>query len=829
MIRRAIAGALAAGALAWAPAAGASVELNVIPSGQQEPGASWAALPGIMPAATQALMYDRLTPLGRNVTDAVLQPSADGTGYFKSARLLGADDPSLLTDETVTAQAGGRTLSARIRRDAYGVPHVFSASDDGVLFAAGYVTAQDRSLVLDQTRFNGLAAAIGIPGTPVIRLVLGLYDYRPSARVVREVTRQQTAALRAAGPEGRRVLHDIDTYLAGINLWYARNRPGFTRFTRTDVYALNAIKAEFLGEGGGQEVENALFLDAARDRLGARRGTQAYVDLRRRDDPASSTTTTRRAPWQPRVPVRGARGLVRLEQGSFRSAAPVLPDAAAAAAIPGRREASNALLVSGRRSATGRPLFVGGPQLGYEYPGLTLEMDLSGPHIHVRGATAPPFPGYMLIGRGTDFAWTLTSAGADVIDTYAERLCGGSRTRYRYRGRCRPMDRLDAGTIAKNGRRVRVVFDRTVHGPVIGYAREAGTRRLVALARKRAEAGRETTDQLLYRRLTFGRVHSARAFIRAAAATPQTFNSFYASRSEIAFVTTGRLPLRPRGVNPDLPVDGGGAFEWRGFLPAARHPQAIDPPSGLLVSWNNKPAPGFPAGDDRWSEGSVVRDDLLLRELARVPRHTLATVLGAANAAATEDPRALMWPTVAAVLARARPPSAVAQATAAEIGRWAAGGGSWVDANGDGAIDDPGVAAIGAVWDRLAGAALCGRLGARVCAELETRAPRFEGPPGGMSAGWHQYLETDLRALLGRRVRGRFGLSYCGKGNLPRCARDLWAAMNKGARQQAANQGADPRAWTRPVVAFGFTPLPLVTMQWTNRPSGIQQVLQFAP
>jgi hypothetical protein len=66
--------------------------------------------------------------------------------------------------------------------------------------------------------------------------------------------------------------------------------------------------------------------------------------------------------------------------------------------------------VSGHRSGTGRPLLVGGPQLGYEYPGLTLEMDLSGPHIHVRGATAPPFPGYMLIGRGTDFAWTLTSA-----------------------------------------------------------------------------------------------------------------------------------------------------------------------------------------------------------------------------------------------------------------------------------------------------------------------------------------------------------------------------------------------------------------------------------
>ncbi len=126
MIRRAI--VLASLVLAGVPAtAGAATELNVIPHGQQEPGVAWAHdARGCCPPNAQALMYDRLTPLGRNVTDAVLQPSADGTGYFKSAKLLAADDPSLITDETISAQAGARTLTARIRRDAYGVPHIYS-------------------------------------------------------------------------------------------------------------------------------------------------------------------------------------------------------------------------------------------------------------------------------------------------------------------------------------------------------------------------------------------------------------------------------------------------------------------------------------------------------------------------------------------------------------------------------------------------------------------------------------------------------------------------------------------------------------------------------
>src|SRR5215218_9576039 len=428
--------------------AAAATELNVIPHGQHEPGVAWAGAPGMLPANAQALMYDRLTPLGRNVGDAVLTPSADGSGYFKSAKLLAPDDPSLITDETVSS--GG--LSARIRRDAYGVPHIYSDTDAGVIFGAGYAVAADRNLLLDRARDAGMASAIDLPGAPGIRLLLGLYDYEPTAKLRRRVRRQQDAALRAAGPDGRQVLRDIDTYLVGINLWYDRNQPDARQFERVDIYAFNALKAQFLGQGGGAEVPNALFLDAARDRFGAKRGSAVYEDLRQRNDPETSTTTRRRARYQTKVSARHAKGLVRIEQGSFKTADVELPGAAAAAAaIPASTEASNMLLVDGARSATGTPIFVGGPQIGYNYPGLTLEMGLYGPHIRARGATSTPFPGYMLIGRTPEFAWMLTAARGDVIDTYAERLCGGSRAKYRYKSRCRRMEKVDAGTIAKNG------------------------------------------------------------------------------------------------------------------------------------------------------------------------------------------------------------------------------------------------------------------------------------------------------------------------------------------------------------------------------------------
>ena len=74
-----------------------------------------------------------------------------------------------------------------------------------------------------------------------------------------------------------------------------------------------------------------------------------------------------------------------------------LPTASPTARAP---QASNVLMLDGRHSTNGHPLFVGGPQIGYFYPGLTLEMDMHAPGVDVRGATAAPFPGYMLIGRG---------------------------------------------------------------------------------------------------------------------------------------------------------------------------------------------------------------------------------------------------------------------------------------------------------------------------------------------------------------------------------------------------------------------------------------------
>ena len=58
----------------------------------------------------------------------------------------------------------------------------------------------------------------------------------------------------------------------------------------------------------------------------------------------------------------------------------------------------------------------------------------------------------------------------------------------------------------------------------------------------------------------------------------------------------------------------------------------------------------------------------------------------------------------------------------------------------------------------------------------------------------------------------------------------LWAALNSAGAQLARTQGSNPAAWrsdaTRERISFVPGLLPL-TMRYTNRPSGIQQVISF--
>jgi acyl-homoserine lactone acylase PvdQ len=803
--------ALAAAAVVVFPATAQATDFaatarNIIPSGQ------YGGYPVPAGADQQAQMYDALTPLFNNVTDADLQDKFKSEGFG-----VGPDGPGTVEP---TPRAG-----VTIIRDKYNVPHITGVTRDDVTWATGWVTQEDRGLLLAQGRNPARLAAIDAPNIDAFGILTGLKTYTPTKQVDRIILRNGLAALKRAGADGKALLHDVDVYVDGLNARLAAEHSGQPKWTRVDVFAVNALAGQIFGQGGGDEPRRSEMLSSLRKKLGNAKANKAWNDMTEFNDPDSPVTISKKFAYG-KIP-SDAKGSVVLDAGSYKPTGPAKGKLARTAGVP--RWASNFLIAGAKRSTTGHPLFVAGPQIGYYYPGLTLELDLSGPGFEARGATAPGFAGNILIGRGQDFAWSLTSAGSDLIDTFAETLCGGSKTKYEFKGKCLKMGSVDAGTIAGVGR---VKYRTTIHGPVTGYGKVKG--KTVALSRKRASFGQDILWQLPFRDMTTGKVKDTASFFKAVSRSPFTFNIGYADDKHIAVYSAGELPIRNKNVDPRLPTKGTGQYEWKGFLAASKHPQQVDPPSGLLVNWNNKPAPGWGAADDNYTYGSTQRVNMLLAGLATRSQHDLASVTSAMNAAATQDIRSVeLTPLLDSTLKAAPPPSPRAQQILGLLDAWRAAGSSRLDRDLDGFMDAGGAPAI---WDdlypRIYAAAMGGVFKGSLLSDARDLVGSNAGTKGGFTNGGFWYLDKDLKRLNGTKVKAPFSLRYCGGGNKKTCATALWKAIDASGAALAARQGnPDPAAWRSNANAerISFAPgLLTTTIRYTNRPSGIQQVISFS-
>ena len=139
------------------------------------------------------------------------------------------------------------------------------------------------------------------------------------------------------------------------------------------------------------------------------------------------------------------------------------------------------------------------------------------------------------------------------------------------------------------------------HGPRTGHRlrdgqRQAGRDLVEALELRQ---GRRSTSCSTAASRT-ARCTSPKTFFKAAAQTPQTFNSFYIDNKHIAEYTSGLLPMRPKSVDPGLPTKGTGQYEWRGFLSARASTSAghRSRRTGRSSTGTTASPTGFGAADD---------------------------------------------------------------------------------------------------------------------------------------------------------------------------------------------------------------------------------------
>src|SRR3954464_9851801 len=709
-----------------------------------------------------------------------------------------------------------RTYSPRsdvtIVRDNYGVPHIYGNTRAGAEFGTGYASAEDRLFFMDVFRHLGRAQLSSFAGGAPANRELDQQIWNVAPYTEADLQRQIDQRPPQYAAQADLLKSDLDNYVAGINQYIAEARLDPTKMPAeyaaigrpqgpddwkgTDVVATADGVGSIFGAGGGRELPSALVLEQAQKRFGNKAGKRVWQDFREANDPEAPTTTKKRFPYEtaPKHPI----GVAMPDPGTITDLHLADPSTTKTQASAFPRAMSNALLVSGRLSKTGRPIAVFGPQTAYFAPEILMEQDMHARPLDARGVAFPGTNLYVQLGRGRDYAWSATSAGQDITDTFAAPLCDASH--YRFRGKCLPIEIMkrtnswtpNAADQTPAGSET-ITTERTKLGIVTARAKIKG--KPFVYTRLRTTYGHETDSALGFSYFNDpGKVHDAKSFQAAASLIGYTFNWFYVDSRKIAYFNSGYNPTRAPRTDPDLPVRSN--REWRGwnadtnvprYDPARTHPQAVNP--SFLTSWNNKQAPSTRAADGNWGYGPTYRSKTLddgIRKATKSGRRKIgrAQLVQAMENAATVDLRGdavLPW-----ILTVAGHPKDKTLAKALNgLRAWHRSGAHRIDRNNDGNYEQASaIRVMDAWWPRLPRAEFEPGVGRRLFDSIEgmnelSNDPNNHGQHLGSAwqTGWYGYVIKDLRTLIGGKVRGRYSRVDCGRGDVSRCRAALLSSL----------------------------------------------------
>ena len=793
------------------------------------------------------------------------------SAYFKDATF---GVPAGEVASTIEPRPGVTIL----RDAAYGVPHIYGDTRADTMFGAGYAGAADRLFLMDVLRHTGRAELASFLGGSNAGADASQWAFAPYTEAYLEKQLAQTPQI--YGETGQQAIEDIQSYVDGINAYIAAAgadptlRPGeyallnkpIEAWKPTDVVAIASLIGGIFGRGGGNELSSALTMQSFVDRFGPKAGRRAWLGFRSKNDPEAPTTLSKSFPYETRSAFV-KRGLALPDPGSVReppvatasSATPGTADSFGAAIERSLREgghASNWELVSAKHSATGHPIAVMGPQVGYFIPQILMEEDLHGPGIDARGAAFAGVNLYVELGHGRDYAWSATTATSDNVDTFAEVLCR-DKLHYLYRGKCKPMETLvrteswapNAIDPTEAGSQTLTAY-RTVHGIVFARGKVHG--RKVAFVHQRSTYFHEADSVIGFGQLNEpGFVTGAAGFKKAISHINFLFNWAYVDSEHIAYALSGAMPQR-QGTSPDFPALGTGQFDWKGFKPAtqtadylpfAKHPQAVDPP--FLVSWNNKQAPDWAAADDQYDYGPLHRAQMISDKVRAGTRGnskmTIAQLVRAMEEPATQDLRGTkLLPTILDAVGRPKQPAL--RKALATLRAWHKAGAHRRDLNRDGVDEEtPAIELMDAWWPKLVAAEFKPSLGNKAFERLQGMLATGDHTGGSPDApdffdGWWGYVSKDLRTIFGPRPKAPYSRPYCGHGSKRACRRALQRSLGQALKVSPAalygggngNCATDPQPacfdQNRPQVTSGID---LGPFPFQNRPT-FQQVVTLS-
>ena len=475
------------------------------------------------------------------------------------------DASRLCAQRSVTTESlsvAGLLAPVEVRRDRWGVPHIYATSQRDLFFAQGFVAAQDRLFQMEMWRRQGEGRLAEVLGPAAIQRdrFARLFTYRGS--MAREWA--------AYGPDTKAI---VTAFVGGVNAFIAQAGdvlpPEFAMLGfKPEPWNITVPLARATGLSG---VSNGSS-EVLRAQLIAALGVKAVDELM----PADPVRALDPAPGL------DLNGITAASLGGF---AGTFGDVAY-----NRIEGSNNWVVNGTKTTTGRAILANDPHRVITNPAVRYLAHLVAPGWNVIGAGEPAAPG-IAIGHNDRIAFGLTVVGMDQQDVYVESLgpcAGDAPTALTCVKTATGWKRIEArtDTIRVKGEAPRaVVLQFTAHGPIVSV--DTARKRAFAIKSVHAEPG--TASYLGSLALDRARNWSQFEAAMTRWLMPSE-NMIYADvEGNIGWIAAGLMPTRKwSGL---LPVPGDGSHEWSGFVPGRALPRAYNPASGFINTSNDNILP----------------------------------------------------------------------------------------------------------------------------------------------------------------------------------------------------------------------------------------------
>jgi penicillin amidase len=709
-----------------------------------------------------------------------------------------------------------KTSSLTIYRDEFGVPHIFASDLEGLFYGFGFATAQDRLFQLDMLRRTYWGRVSEVQGAKLLEFDKAMRR----DNLTRAQVKDQISGL---SKEHRAVLH---SFADGINAYIKeakadRSEKMPTEFQKSgidpEMWGAEDVAAVFLSVMGvfmdfSRELQNAALLGFLIKKHGEKKGRAIFSDVVWGNDPDAYTTIPS-IPTKTATPQKRAHSILPPQNITMELLKELEVRRQVYAELglfaPGESpSASYAFLVSPKRSATGNALMMGGPQFWFHLPSDLYEAGLHGPGINAVGSTLSGYP-FLMFGQTDKTAYSSTAGVDNITDIFEEKLNPKTPRQYWFMGKWRLIEVRREIFQIKNEEPKEFTFYYTVHGPVMKMDEAKGIAYSKQLACK---------EDYLSGFVSFYELMKAQTpedFKKAAAISSLSVNVYYADTSgNIGYFHQGRYPKRSAKVSPLLPTRGTGEFEWQGFLPTGKNPYVINPATGILANWNNKPARDWSNGDLGGIFGGAAgwgidhrvtllmdsikgKDKISVDDLKKMIQditfsHLWAQrfkpfLLEAAKRYESIDPRV---------------PKAIELLTSWDD--------RWSDRNNDGLYDHPGLTIFNAWWDIVLKNTFEDELGEYwKSSESSSRGP-FNWEKRKRYPGGHPVF---LRALLGKKAPNPLSHDYFNGKKDEILVKSLSEALDRAEKKFGS---PDMSTWQTPVTPMAYAPTTILGVPTTR-------------